>query len=105
MEFDFLGKDSIRYYNKVSVEKPVSGAGIQEGLGYLGSLCLSVPNSHLKPVTKICFNPGEREKFWDRTSKVVLLHEGEVPPLAGAPSVGSCTSGLEMSPFVLNNFP
>lgn len=26
VEFDFLGKDSIRYYNKVSVEKPVSVA-------------------------------------------------------------------------------
>lgn len=24
VEFDFLGKDSIRYYNKVPVEKPVS---------------------------------------------------------------------------------
>ena len=25
VEFDFLGKDSIRYYNRVPVEKPVSG--------------------------------------------------------------------------------
>lgn len=29
VEFDFLGKDSIRYYNKVSVEKPVSGAEME----------------------------------------------------------------------------
>lgn len=38
VEFDFLGKDSIRYYNKVSVEKPVSGAGVEGVLGCLGSL-------------------------------------------------------------------
>lgn len=29
VEFDFLGKDSIRYYNKVSVEKLVSGAEME----------------------------------------------------------------------------
>lgn len=45
VEFDFLGKDSIRYYNKVSVEKPVSGAGIR-GRAWLSGFpqCLSVPS-------------------------------------------------------------
>lgn len=34
-----------------------------------------------------------------------MSHEGEVPPLAGASSVGSWASGLEVSPFILNHFP
>lgn len=57
VEFDFLGKDSIRYYNKVSVEKPVSVAEmgvvasvVQGGFGSLGGgpkstseMCVSTP--------------------------------------------------------------
>lgn len=51
VEFDFLGKDSIRYYNKVSVEKPVSVASVvQRGFGSLGGgpkstseTCVSTP--------------------------------------------------------------
>lgn len=45
VEFDFLGKDSIRYYNKVSVEKLVSEAKVGDSYwcgnsvqGWLGSL-------------------------------------------------------------------
>lgn len=30
VEFDFLGKDSIRYYNKISVEKRVREGGRQK---------------------------------------------------------------------------
>ena len=63
MEFDFLGKDSIRYYNKVSVEKLVSGAEMEAAAG-MAVWCRvswvarftrrsSVPNLHLKPVAKI----------------------------------------------------
>lgn len=35
VEFDFLGKDSIRYYNKVPVIKKVKAAGTQTGLHQL----------------------------------------------------------------------
>lgn len=63
VEFDFLGKDSIRYYNKVSVEKPVSGAEM-EGAAGTAIWCWvswvaqftpwsSVPNLHPKPVAKM----------------------------------------------------
>lgn len=63
VEFDFLGKDSIRYCNKVSVEKPVSGAEMEAGAGvtiwcrvsWVGRFTRwsSVPNLHLKPVAKM----------------------------------------------------
>lgn len=78
VEFDFLGKDSIRYYNKVSVEKPVRGEGIEEVLGYLDSLNVyqsQISIQNLLPRCLLCFSPGEREEFWDRTSKVVPPHE------------------------------
>lgn len=63
VEFDFLGKDSIRYYNKVSVEKLVSGAEMQVvsdmailcWVSWVAQFtqCLSVPNLHLKPLARM----------------------------------------------------
>lgn len=41
VEFDFLGKDSIRYYNKVPVEKRVRSASVFYCLEEF-HLCLSV---------------------------------------------------------------
>ena len=41
VEFDFLGKDSIRYYNKIPVEKRVRGKGVEgEGGEGQGSVIL-----------------------------------------------------------------
>lgn len=62
VEFDFLGKDSIRYYNKVSVEKPVSGRDGHHGqygdvaqgsLGGLAHLIVISPKSE----SENCFDP------------------------------------------------
>lgn len=63
VEFDFLGKDSIRYYNKVSVEKLVSGAEMEAVAG-MAVWCRvswvaqftqwsSVPDLHLKSIAKM----------------------------------------------------
>lgn len=63
VEFDFLGKDSIRYYNKVSVEKPVRGAEMEAvdstavwcrvSWVSLFIQCSSAPDLHLKLVAKM----------------------------------------------------
>lgn len=101
VEFDFLGKDSIRYYNKVSVEEPVSGAGMEAGNVYQSQI--SIQN----PVPRCALTLENGRNFGREVPRLFypMNCEGEVPPLAGAPSVGSWVSGLEMAPFILNNFP
>lgn len=72
VEFDFLGKDSIRYYNKVSVEKPVSVAemGVVAGVvqGGFGSL-----GGGPKSTSETCFNPtvtAHARVLWDKDTHV-----------------------------------
>lgn len=45
VEFDFLGKDSIRYYNKVPVIKKVKGPEVLKPRSFLAFKCLLRPGN------------------------------------------------------------